>query len=124
MTERRDPLVQFLLDRLDEEQALAQKAADDVAELNEIFETGNLPWRTWSRPAATLSSLGPIAEFIYSQTPDRVLAEIYAKRLIVKDYLEAVRARDDAAVSNLSWVFLRLAMSYAGHPDFREQWRP
>lgn len=119
-----EPLVAFLLARLDEEQDAAQEAADEVTDLNEIFEVEESSWRRWSRPAATLSSIGPIAEFVNRQSPERALAEIKAKRLIVDDYLTAVRSQDDAAVSNLGWALLRLAFPYRGHEDYREEWQP
>jgi hypothetical protein len=117
-------LIEFLLARLAEEEAMAQKAADEVAELNGIIDREALPWRAWSRPAASLSSSGPIAEFIDNQTPWRVLADCEAKQMIMDDYLEAVRNQDDAAVSNLGWVLRRLGVPYAGHENYREEWLP
>jgi hypothetical protein len=115
-----EPLVQFLLARFDEEQDAAQRAADEVAELNGIIDKEALPWRAWSRPAASLSSSGPIAEFIDHQTPERALAEIKAKRKIVESYLAlSPEGKQGLYRSGLACALRWLADPYAGHEDFR-----
>lgn len=65
--------------------------------------------------------------------PSRVLAECEAKRRIVEQYADAERRRVadplDMAVAPrrvfaLERVLRALALPYADHPDYREEWRP
>lgn len=114
-------LADFLLQRIAEDEAAAQTALDD-ATVTELTPNGEevewVPRVTW----------GPIA---------RVLAECAAKRRIVEDH-----PRDDTldyCATCFSGDFnslgerefeefpcpaLRALVSvYAGHPEFREEWR-
>jgi hypothetical protein len=75
------------------------------------------------------------AEHIARHDPARVLAECEAKRRIVTTLAPFLRHRDwgdelgyGASQSDddkrARWVFRVLAQPYAGHPDYREKWRP
>jgi hypothetical protein len=66
--------------------------------------------------------------------PVRVLREVEAKRRTVARYEEAVAGTHDASRTNAAtWrpivtvlepVLRDLALPYADHPDYREEWRP
>lgn len=60
-----------------------------------------------------------------SPSPARVLAECEAKRHIINLHAEAVA---ESMRSGSTWaygeVLRRLALPYADHPDYREEWRP
>lgn len=59
---------------------------------------------------------GRDAEHIAAWHPTRVIAECRAKRQVI----EAVE--EDGATRDL--VLRALAVAYADHPDYREEWRP
>ena len=70
------------------------------------------------------------AEARYSPTRTRALAECAAKRLLIRrveslvEYVDATR--EDSAHTyerTLVNVLAPLALPYADHPDFREEWR-
>jgi hypothetical protein len=131
-------LANFLLARIDEDDEAARRAADECARHDRDFEVEDPDWQRWSRPAASVASTGPIAEFINRQDPQRVLAKCAADRQIVLgctrqlDNWVTVRpgvrenrpirepwTEDDTAADVLTY----LALPYADHPDFREEWR-
>jgi hypothetical protein len=76
--------------------------------------------------------------FAYSApSPARVLATCQAQRCIVVDYREALeRVREDSQNGSedrefyegradaLGTAMVNLAVAYASHRDYREQWRP
>jgi hypothetical protein len=70
------------------------------------------------------------AEFIAANDPRHVLAECEAKRRIVDAYQHAVEyeaqfPNPDAAEAYIyEHVIQVLALPYAAHEDFREEWRP
>lgn len=87
----------------------------------------------------TIESTGPdIAPHIARHDPARVLAEVDAKRRIMDeiapeataldetvDYSRRAEPRDLTREPYLGDLLLRhLALPFAGHPDFREEWRP
>ncbi len=56
---------------------------------------------------------------------DRALAECEAKRLMVAHYQRVDWAKVPADQQDYMGVFLRLmALPYAGHPEYRREWRP
>jgi hypothetical protein len=68
--------------------------------------------------------------------PARVLAEVEAKRRVIKLYENALaaqrrgsislrnRTQDEAAVDVLGEAVKALALPYADHADYRDEWRP
>lgn len=105
-------LTEFLLARITEDEAVAQRDAASPP------------------PVSAMS-----ATFVKNpMSPDRVLAECEAKRRIVElRYswnLQAERATEPpfgpilkAQVITADTVLRTLAMPYADHPDYREEWR-
>jgi hypothetical protein len=95
-------LAEFLLARI----------AEDEAEIAAGFDFATLDSSGWMGHAATWGR-------------DRALAECEAKRRIVEEYREACSAGWAQELSGGLNVALRcLALPYAAHPDYREEWRP
>lgn len=141
-------LVQFLRARLDEDAEAAEAARQQIAE-----RTGGLAsaserldgasrWtvRPWLYSGRVEPSLGmsqtervEIATtangHIVRHDPARVLAEVDAKRQAV-DHYEQVRTltKDHEAYILAESAVLRqiqyMALPYADHPDYRQEWRP
>lgn len=74
-----------------------------------------------------------VALHIVRHDPARVLAEIDAKRQIVEDFERADRYSrttwgqsnaDQSRARTMGKVVRLLALPYADHPDYREEWRP
>lgn len=113
-------LVAFLRARLedDEERAFAARAQWDD-------EDARQEWNDL-----------PEASFAHARNldPARVLREVEAKRRILDRYEDAVVRREDPDHSQLAaqvqiqeyadWVIPLLAVPYADHPDYRQEWRP
>jgi hypothetical protein len=97
------PIVTFLRARLDEEEARV---------------------RGWYR-------IEGVRQHIGSFRPSVHLAEVQAKRELVRVYtadqadvpLEIQYLDDDAWVL-LEWVLKQLALPYADHEDYRQEWKP
>jgi hypothetical protein len=116
-----DELVAFLRARLDKDEAIAC-AAD--TELSAVF----------IRIAVFDPEMAADERHIMRHKPVRVLREVEAKRRTVALYEEAVAGTHDASRTNAAtWrpivtvlepVLRDLALPYADHPDYREEWRP
>jgi hypothetical protein len=111
-----DELIAFLRARLDEDVKVARDAT---------FWTGGVP--EWTARAE------PDGVHIARHDPARVLADVAAKRRIIAEY--AGRDQDvDLMLGRYTerqgqWAGLHLAvrllaLPYAGHPDYREEWKP
>lgn len=60
-----------------------------------------------------------------TSTPDRVLAECEAKRRIVRLHPEILGICQECANEQYPCRTLgAVALPYADHPDYREEWRP
>lgn len=101
-------LVNFLLERISEE------------------ETAALDSRNWYHgdgagptPASARVSEA-FAAFVLAHDPDRVLTECVAKRRMIK-FLTSPRW--SASEEERDSLLRLLAMPYAGHPAFRDEWR-
>ena len=129
-----DDLVAFLRARLDEEAACAQGAGGAEWSLQEhegdtvlIYDSHGEPVvydEGWPTPAQ--------AAHIVAHGPARVLAEVESKRQIIRRYEEQESApgRDEndeginGLIAGLYVATQVLALPYADHPDYREEWRP
>jgi hypothetical protein len=125
----RPNLDEFLLARIAEDKRIATDAA---------LATGQGAWRADGLPQA--STEPPTAEHMARFDPDRVHAECAAKRRIVlacrdiRPDLKFLGARppgmrdfplsphDQHQLAALTLALL--AVPYAGHRDYREEWRP
>jgi hypothetical protein len=107
-------LFEFLRARLDEDQAEAEKQRDGQ-------EWDIDPWQIRYNEVET-----NYAAYIYLRIAKaRVLREVEAKRRILGDELDraldAGRTQRDLERSALVRL---LALPYADHPDFRQEWAP
>lgn len=64
---------------------------------------------------------GPLS---YTHTPDRVLAECEAKLRIVETLAHDYRWNRKRAGDNAKMTLELLALPYADHPDYRQEWKP
>src|SRR3954471_23024435 len=120
-------LADFLLARIAEDEAVAQAAVQTT-------ERGGSEGWYWSNAGEAVFLGGtstpvvwgdeqsrPAGNHIARHDPARVLADCEAKRRIValaSDALESERPGVLGAVAEL------LALSYADHPEYDEEWRP
>ncbi|MFB7647108.1 DUF6221 family protein [Streptomyces sp. NPDC056084] len=142
-----DDLVQFLRDRLDEDETVAHLAAEPESWM-ELNRQPRADWHVqlWADPdvAAVIadpeSSAYPVAAtpdgmderdaearatHIARHDPARILADVEAKRQI----LDGIVGADPGGAyitANFTAgdVLGLLALPYADHPDYREEWRP
>ncbi|MFC8282923.1 DUF6221 family protein [Streptomyces cyaneofuscatus] len=118
-----DDLVQFLRDRLDDDQRTADAAAADLGPgwsyssgMGWVVATRESDWfatgsQEWLAPEH--------GEHIARHDPARILAEIDAKRRMIDDTWGGPDHQD-----MWSHHMRLLALPYAAHPDYRDDWRP
>lgn len=139
-------LAEFLLARLGEDEAVAREAAD-----SESFEGGNASWCPgWlgtgirhlvrnvdvecyepgheDDPALCGRPARYAGTHIARHDPARVLVECEAGRRIVEQLWDYVAAPDptssDPSGTQALWIVKQLALPYAGHESYREEWKP
>ncbi|MFJ1698174.1 DUF6221 family protein [Streptomyces sp. NPDC088252] len=127
-----DDLVQFLRDRLDEDEQIAHigNASEPPLTWRQIGETGVIVASDGDRAEECANgNWAGVAEHIARHDPARVLREVEAKRELLSRY-EAMAAGvlvmtgAEAILSEYRRVLLpHLALPYADHPDYRDTWR-
>jgi hypothetical protein len=129
-----DDLVQWLRAQLDEDERGARAATLGPWVQSGIGDYG---WTVdFGRPGAGVETADTEqgladADFIAAHNPARVLREIDAKRRIV-DLMAGMLAavKGDSEVDHYGGLGAAedtlelLALPYAAHPDYREEWRP
>ncbi len=117
-------LVEFLRARLDEDEAAARAveplghSVDMGGRRNDDrFAHGRMGFASEDGMPRTLPDGGASAHFA-RHDPARVLAEVEAKRRILE------WAPIDLGEGHSTHIFRLLALPYADHPDYREEWRP
>ncbi|MGY1579122.1 DUF6221 family protein [Streptomyces sp. MN13] len=128
-----DDLVQFLRDRLDEDERTAKALLDDARPGRiarwEFCEDGAIRDEGGRAALRVKFTWRPEAEHIVRHDPARVLAEAEAKRAL----LEALERADTQAsypdfeggvYSGLHEALEYLALPYADHPAYKPEWRP
>lgn len=124
-------LTDFLLARITEDEAMARAAVDlrERVYVGEMEATEHHYSWTW---LTRFRSNGPWSSQMLDgcSSPDRVLVECEAKRRIVVLHGEAdepgFSASPDywAGTAHLDEVLELLALPYADHPDYRQEWKP
>jgi hypothetical protein len=134
-----DDLVQFLRARLDEDEQAARALVDDRrpgrTERWEFCDDGAIRDTGAHRSLRVKFTWPQEAAHIARHDPARVLAEVEAKRRILVDVLPTMQA-DEIRIAG-EWgvgsepvreasddLLSLLALPYASHPDYREEWRP
>jgi len=129
-------LVDFLLARIAEDERDASAALRDV-----ISADGTIGARWWGAGSDVMAgrddhvaavSTGDlaVADHIARWDPARVLAECDAKRRIIGVHglnefnVDPCDAHDDTFASVPCDTVRLLALPYADHPDYRDEWRP
>lgn len=138
-----DDLVQFLRARLDEDEQAA--AWPNHQQSWEACGPRHLSYASGSGESVTAVNVGgdgplgwdriyvkrdpgDLAEHIARHDPERVLAEVDTKRLLVYQFENrgnSVRATVQPSTGGVWDDLLRmLALPYSDHPDYRDTWRP
>jgi hypothetical protein len=131
-----DNLVQFLRARLKDDEDYARNAYGD-------HNDAGPEWREqWSGALnigddedLVLTNDSQVSRFMERNDPARILAEVEGKRRILDDVLPTMQADEQriagewgvgsAPVREASDDLLSLlALPYADHPDYRDEWRP
>jgi hypothetical protein len=110
-------LVAFLRERLDEDEDRANRQRAVLDELERLRDPH----------AVNAIMVMPFDELDSPSDPARVLAEVDAKRRIIEHSERAAElAKIGPAAADGAWFLaLRyLALPYAGHADYRLEWRP
>lgn len=135
-------LTEFLTARLDERE---QDRLDELDRASRIRVAAHPNQQTGQRVAmcddcndwATEGSADAVkaagaAHVREQHDPERVLADIAAKRRIVKRYASAVdeaagwptNPETEAILMALQWPLMDLASIYSDHPDYQQEWAP
>lgn len=118
-----DDLVRFLTACLDEDERIARAVEDRSAPWDgQWVADGDNAVRTFNGHVLFYGHGGPLkpglVEHVARHDPARVLREIDAKRRILNTLHEEGGDRMFAD------IFRLLALPYADHPDYREEWAP
>lgn len=130
-------LAEFLLARIAEDEEVANRAAAEHAAPWGVSVDRTAP-EGWEhlRVVVCEDGLGDVTDRIYPELADhivrhdpaRVLAECEAKRRIVERYQDRTKYQtvvadaQSAAEEYEDYVLPLLALPYADHPEFREEW--
>lgn len=133
-------LIAFLHARLDEDAAVARAASDgpwrSAAGPEKTWQSHRdliHPVATWDRMVGApviMTAMQADADHIARHDPARVLADIEAKRRIIRAHGKWCDGRCEAPYPEGGfdaahyWSIKSLAAAYAGHPDYREEFRP
>lgn len=125
-------LVAFYRARLDEAEQLARDAIAPAA----MYPYGDtslprMPVESWPDEARGYLG-GPWGEHCAAHDPTAVLADVAAKRALLDQLGDAeiyaapsyAALRDVGRADGLRLAVRLLAAVYAGHPDYRQEWRP
>jgi Family of unknown function (DUF6221) len=127
-------LINFLRYRVTEDEALALEAPQGPWHIGNAVDPTK-PCHVHTFPGARMVADGLnwlVAEHIAMHDPARVLAEVEAKRRVLDRYENQVAMLRNHMggiltkylAAELLAVVQLLALPYASHPDFREEWRP
>lgn len=128
-------LVEFLRARLDEDERRARTAEEQWDDEDARYEWNDLPEASFAHAR--------------HHSPDRVLAEVEAKRTRIETYelaiarqraeqddyaawcnnephggSDALNGPDPKLIPGLEYALRCDALPYAEHPDYREEWKP
>ncbi len=123
-------LVEFLMERIAEDEAHAREA---MGATDGEWSSWNRSWDAGARDLAAggerIAALPTtIDEHVCRHDPARVLAECEAKRRIISRADMVLRGREqgmfnDGQAQDAGDNLRALALPYADHPEFQEEWR-
>ncbi|MER7507063.1 DUF6221 family protein [Streptomyces lavendulae] len=124
-----DDLVQFLRDRLADDEQTAKALCIDTRPGHiprwELCGDGSIRDSAPRDPALRVRfTWAPEARHIVRHDPVRVLAEVKAKRAVIGLYELAVDHQQEVAAKSYRDVLRLLSVAYADHPDFTKNWAP
>ncbi|TDD85899.1 hypothetical protein E1293_10450 [Actinomadura darangshiensis] len=122
-------LVEFLRARLDRDEQIARACSGAPWKAN---PSGTVNTDTDDPAYVSTAENDAYAEHIARHDPSRTLAEVSARRQILDDYEKQswiigqghATPELEAAQAVRESVLRLLALPYATHPAYREQWRP
>lgn len=116
-----DELIAFLNARLDDEEAVAREAIEEVGDGH--WKQRNCRIVTVADDHREVADYGIVEciEHIVRHDPARVLADVAAKRQILAQV--ASDLADDAGDHTAQWMLRQLAAPYADHAEFHEDWQ-
>ena len=114
-------LAEFLLERIAEDETIARAAASGDGYTEWDNPCSGVVQAAGGNLDGLVNAPGGIAIHMARHDPARVLAECDAKRRIVEELQRGVEPGDEWTDPT---VLKLLALPYADHPDFREEWRP
>lgn len=127
-------LVEFLKARLDEDEEAAQAAMEGSEGRWEQDDPERYPGRIFDDHGEPVSydeghPTAAQAAHIVRHDPARVLCDVEAKRQMIRVFTERYRACWDQLAATihgkaLNDVLRFLALPYANHENYREEWRP
>jgi len=104
---------------------LTARIAEDEAEARAAARAAGYHWSPDPKPFR--DGAPSIDRHQARHDPARVLAECDAKRRIVDGYWEPTLNDLDASDENTPvplWTLKALALPYADHPDYQQEWKP
>lgn len=117
-----DELMAFLKARLDEDERVARHASHGPW----VSHVGYISGGPTGMTRVTQQAQAWNADHIARHDPARVLREVEAKRRILDEHypVDPCDAHDASARTIPCDTLLLLALPYAGHEAYREEWRP
>jgi hypothetical protein len=113
-----DDLIAFVRARLDEDESVARQMTAE-------------PGGFYLEAETDATNIMTVGAHVYRWSPARVLAEVKAKRQLLECLVGATGKGTSRLVANDEpWAIggdhlvKLLALPYASHPDYREEWRP
>ena len=127
-----DDLVTWLRAQLDEDERVAQEAAQSAGEpewRDGVLLSGNVKGIDVDEGTVVMGpwsgELFEVGEHIARHDPGRVLVEVAAKRRILDDCASYVDDEGDAVTDGLSVrVIALLALPFVDRPGYRPEWAP
>ena len=126
-----DDLIEFLKARIEEDEARARYASPGPwyanAEFDEVLAVDGITVADGF--ALSGNQLRATIAHIARHDPARTLREVDAKRRTIEIFVRRYKASKPGMAEGAHFVMLintlrLLAMPYADHPDYREEWRP
>lgn len=120
-----DGLVQFVTERLDDDQRIAEACQAEVGTTRkgEMHDDGSGLADRDDYPSYPWGSRDAELAFMAHFDPARALREVEAKRAMLR-FLDPTGAPDGEGRYVAERAIFLLAMTWSDHPDYRPEWSP